>query len=316
MAMMTLPFGADVVTFRGDGEQIMVGASNHYGETWQGALLLYKLDGDNFIEETRVDTYTGVTGCAYLDEKGMKIVSTHDDGGVHIWDNDGTHTTSLVGHTHAALCITVGLDEAKIATGGAEGVLRVWNVSEAEPVPVNFKGNSSKIQALAWGTIGLASGCADGSLNIWDVREREATHSFHLEGGLQEVSSLSWGDNGMLAVASEASTVLVYDPRMLEAPVDRLSNHSATVKHVAWAPGAVFPSTLCSVGDDSVVGLTTFDAADEGQQGTQAWHSSEGVTGKGHTDSITSAAWHPSQPKLVSVGWDCNLVCWTADEMS
>jgi hypothetical protein len=59
---MTLPFGADAVAFRQDGEQLVVGCSDHYGETWQGALMLYSLDGDGVVETRRIDTYTGVSG--------------------------------------------------------------------------------------------------------------------------------------------------------------------------------------------------------------------------------------------------------------
>ena len=63
--------------------------------------------------------------CAYLGNQS--IVSSHDDGGVHLWDQSGTHVASLVGHTHAALCVDVSPDGTQVATGGEEGVMRIWD---------------------------------------------------------------------------------------------------------------------------------------------------------------------------------------------
>jgi len=59
---MELPYGADVLTFRPDGKQFVVGCTDHYGEVWQGTLVLYSVDGDEIKENNQIGTYTGVTG--------------------------------------------------------------------------------------------------------------------------------------------------------------------------------------------------------------------------------------------------------------
>ena len=148
---MDLPFNPDCVLWRSDSKQIVVGCSDHYGEVWRGALVLLSVDGDEINEERRIDTYTGVSDCAYLGTENQ-FVSTHDDSGVHIWDQEGQHLSSLVGHTHAALCVDVSTSGTEVATGGEEGVLRVWDVVEPEVPKANLRDHKGKIQALAWGT--------------------------------------------------------------------------------------------------------------------------------------------------------------------
>jgi len=144
--------------------------------------------------------------CAYVAASGtsMSIVSTHDDGGVHIWDPSGAHTSSLVGHTDAALCVAAGPDHQQVITGGTEGIMRLWNIEEPDAPITNFRGHSGGICAIAWGGIHLATGSSDGSVKLWDPRVQEAIHSIDIVGGNTEVAALSWSQSSnLLAIASE-----------------------------------------------------------------------------------------------------------------
>ena len=64
--VMQLPFGADALQFRPDGEEFVVGCTHHHGETWEGVLLLCSIDSDSLTQRRRIDTYTGVSGCVCL----------------------------------------------------------------------------------------------------------------------------------------------------------------------------------------------------------------------------------------------------------
>ena len=77
--------------------------------------------------DQRFRATVGLPRCAYLADQ--RIVTCHDDGGVHLWE-DGTHRGSLVGHTHAALCIDVSPAGSQVATGGEEGVMRIWDIED------------------------------------------------------------------------------------------------------------------------------------------------------------------------------------------
>ena len=59
---VALPFGADNVCFRKDGREIVIGCTDHYGEIWQGALVVLSIEGSDVKEINRIETYTGVSG--------------------------------------------------------------------------------------------------------------------------------------------------------------------------------------------------------------------------------------------------------------
>jgi len=292
--------------FRPDGEEFVVGCTHHHGETWEGVLLLCSIDSDSLTQRRRIDTYTGVSGCAYVAASGtsMSIVSTHDDGGVHIWDPSGAHTSSLVGHTDAALCVAAGPDHQQVITGGTEGIMRLWNIEEPDAPITNFRGHSGGICAIAWGGIHLATGSSDGSVKLWDPRVQEAIHSIDIVGGNTEVAALSWSQSSnLLAIASECSHALVLDTRVLGQPYN-YHQHTASVTSVAFSPHN--DSVLASGSDDTKVCVS-----DRSSGST--------FTGAKHRDTVTAIAWHPKLPlTALSVGWDCEINLWNIqlDEMT
>jgi len=299
---MSLPFAPDVLEVRPDGGQLIVGCTQHHGEIWAGALVFCSIDAD-VNSQNCVDTYTGVSGCAYVESESssMSVVSTHDDGGVHLWDANGTHTASFVGHTDAALCVAAAPTRQQVMTGGMEGTVRMWDVEAPDAVAGNFKGHSGRIHSLVWGKSRVASGGADGTVRLWDPREREATCAMPIADGNAEVLALSWSASAnLLAVGSEFSNALVFDVRNTSAPLSgkpTLNQHAASVTSVAFSPHV--DHLLASGSDDAKICVA---------------NESSMLSGSAHNDSVTAVAWHPTLPStLLSAAWDSCILTWSVE---
>jgi len=223
-------------------------------------------------------------------EGNAAVVSVHDDGGVHLWDvTDGTHKSSLVGHSDAALCLACA-EGTKVASGSAK-IVRVWDINEPDAPVSILKGHYGKVQALAWSHQFLASGDADGCIKLWDPRQGSCTQTLKASDGQVEVHALSWSSTQQkLAIASDHSYVSVFDIRCPEGPLAQHHCHEASLTSVAFSPHS--EDVLASASQDTTVRVSLPNGAE-----TQQF--------SGHKDTITAIAWHPVESgRLVSVGWD------------
>jgi len=137
-------------------------------------------------------------------------------------------------------------------------------------------------------------------VRLWDVEERECVGQVALPGGLQEVVDLAWKDEHCFAVAAESCSIFLYDARNLaDGPVKTYPQHKASVKSVAFSAPGVFADTqvLASGSDDCTVRLWESNATHDGEPSR-------------HTDAATAVAWHPTEPRFFSVGWDRKLYSW------
>jgi hypothetical protein len=107
---------------------------------------------------------------------------------------------------------------------------------------------------------------------------------------------------GCVERASPPSQCPKVTPQLLSTPVSRptLTSHDLA-RSVAFSPEGLFPGgpVLATGSDDQQVGFLTEGAASKRAK---------------HTDSVTALAWHPTQRKLASVGYDRNLLLWSCDE--
>jgi len=139
-----------------------------------------------------------------------------------------------------------------LATGGADGTCRIWDVPTSAPSPpvlverIKCKHPSSSrrvdITAVAWDPSGslLATATEDGIARIWTV-----SGDLHLVLSMHQrsISSLKWAPGGtMLVTASLDQTVCLWEVSSGKVR-QQYSTHSDQVLDVDWNDDGMFAST-------------------------------------------------------------------------
>ena len=73
------------------------------------------------------------------------------------------------GHTHGVTCLAYAPDGAQLASGSADGTVRLWDL-KGEKLERVLDGHTSAVECLAYAPDGaqLASGSADSTVRLWD----------------------------------------------------------------------------------------------------------------------------------------------------
>src|SRR5262249_28653679 len=92
----------------------------------------------------------------------------------------------LRGHQKAVICVAFHPDGNRVASGAADGTVRVWDLARSGP-PRVFPGKGGSVHCVAISPDGrwLAAGDAGGSVRLWELEtERERFLAGH-ESGLR-----------------------------------------------------------------------------------------------------------------------------------
>ena len=94
----------------------------------------------------------------------------YGDGGEISTTVEAYFALKLAGHGGAVLCTGVSADGSMVASGGADGTVKVWDTAEGNLL-TTFTGHVGPVRAVAFGPDGgvVYSGGEDGTLRRWPV---------------------------------------------------------------------------------------------------------------------------------------------------
>ncbi|MBK1649326.1 NACHT and WD40 repeat domain-containing protein [Rhabdochromatium marinum] len=213
----------------------------------------------------RLAGHGGLVRALAVAPDGTWLASSGADGWVWLWDpvsgrelhrleGHGGSVRALhrlEGHGGSVRALAVAPDGAWVASGGADGWVRLWDPASGRELH-RLAGHGGSVRALAVSPDGawLASGEDDGRVGLWDPTSGRKLH--RLAGHHGWVSALAIApDGGWLASGAIDGRVRLWDPAS-GRELHRLAGHHRWVRALAVAPNGAW---VASGGADGRVRL-------------------------------------------------------------
>jgi WD40 repeat protein/serine/threonine protein kinase len=239
-------------------------------------------------------------------------------------------TRALLGHSGGVNVVCFNADGKRLATGGADGTVRVWDVATGREALVLVRARPA-LGASAWGLLGsphgqgpllaasalvperphaspvygvcfspdgrrLASASWDGAVKVWDAQTGQ--EALALRGQTDGVWDLCFSPDGKrLASAGADGTVMVWDAATGREALLTFKGHTKDVRGVCFSPDG---TRLVSASRDGTV---------------KAW---DAATGQGlfilqrHTEGVQGVCYSPDGGRLASAAADGTVQVWDA----
>ncbi len=204
------------------------------------------------------------------------------------------------GHTLPVFTVAWSPNGQRIASGGADRTVQIWN-----PDGTNistYLGHSASVSAVAWSSDSLfiASGSADKTAQVWpsyDTSNTSLVVTYHNH--TNNVRTIAWPNHDGTHIASggDDGTAQIWNPlkgtKIFSFPVHTL------IWSVAWSPDN---KSLASGGDNGSV---------------QVWNAITGasvplLSYSGHTNSVKAISWSPNGQYIASGSNDKTVHVWHA----
>jgi WD40 repeat protein len=271
------------------------------------------------------------------------LLSASNDGTVRVWDQQQGGLQQVFHHRMlGARAVSVTRDAALAVSGGADGMLYVWDVATAERAP-SFRG----VRGPAFSSVAVSgdgrlavSGSREHVVKVWDLASRTGVRS--LSGHRDRVTSVAISADGSRAVSgSEDTSVRVWS--VTTDTLERaLYGHKGAVNAVAispdgrWALSGSSDRTVKLWEVDTGVCQRTLDGhassvtsvalaatgwravSGSSDQTTRLWDLQTGAmlaTLDGHSDAVTAVAIDASGLHAASGSTDRSVKLWRLDDL-
>jgi U3 small nucleolar RNA-associated protein 15 len=135
-------------------------------------LTVYNVGFSTVSESSNWGKHKNLISCLAYRKDGKLLIAADNDGHANIYDVSVTKSIirRLRGHDGPILATTFCADGTRVATGGQDQRVKIWDVPTGQ-IHMNLGGHSDSIRALVpVGENGLISAGADGKVIQWDIR--------------------------------------------------------------------------------------------------------------------------------------------------
>jgi serine-threonine kinase receptor-associated protein len=132
-----------------------------------------------------IGTFSGHKGAVWscqMDASGSLVATASGDYSVIVWDAITGKELYTFPHNHIVKTCDFSPNSKLLATGGHEGIVRVYELEHPTNDPKLIEQDASEkkvvIAKVCWLTeTMLLIGCGDGSVRFWDVQENKLMHT-------------------------------------------------------------------------------------------------------------------------------------------
>jgi WD40 repeat protein/serine/threonine protein kinase len=294
------------LAFSPDGRHIASGSfSPKIGKLREspGVVLVWEVETGH--EVLRFDAQVGpVLGLTFSpDGRHIASSSLNTDNSFVVWDaRTGAVVRVVRGHTDNVHCLRYSPDGRLLATGAADGGVKLWDVATFRQVH-SLDAHPATVSGLAFSPDGarLATAGHDGTVRVWETATAApALEPLHGHTGAALGVAFS-PDGKRIASAGYDKTVRVWDATSGRSKIT-LRGHTDMVWSVDFSRDG---QRLVSGSFDSTARI--WDATPLEETSTTGEFSIAG-----HSDRVNSVAFSPDGRYLASGGWDHTVRLWDA----
>ncbi|KAG5180126.1 WD40-repeat protein [Tribonema minus] len=206
-----------------------------------------------------IGTFEGHKGAVWgvaLDPQAMIAATASADFSARLWDAISGKLTHEWPHKHIVKGVDFSQDSTTLATGGHEGIVRLFQVAQPDEEPRQFSVSSERttINKVRWGLEPhqLLSGSSDGAVRMWDARTLELLKEVRVEGAVMDME-VSKPMSIITVAAGDKVTFL--DARTLEV----IKQHQMPINFKNEGGASLHPSGKRFIAGGSDLWVRVFD---------------------------------------------------------
>jgi len=196
--------------------------------------------GDGIFRKGLLDELSGhedsITGLAASDSE-YTVYSVSNDGSLRVWNLvSRKQVLNLTAERSFLTCVACSADANRVATGGSNGEVRIWNTSQRGPVRTTSGVGVTPLRSLAAANSKFATSDDIGRLRLWNVRTLREVAELAPHGDTRYGLCFS-SDDKMLAAGTRRGDVQIWSVQERELTRTLSASWLGFINSTAFSPG-------------------------------------------------------------------------------